>query len=112
MIQKDDKEETKRINKMKTNSKRKRELRLKALGMLRSLYKTVGLRMTINEFRKNKIVLSVIQKMGRTKTIPQTFTISQTSKHKFGTAFFVDRKYLVTNSTSISERLCEYYDKR
>mgnify|MGYP003454521883 FL=1 len=100
---------------MKTNSKRRKDLRL-ATWNVRTLYRTGGLRMTINELRKYKIAIAAIQETRWTKTTPQAFssngyniyTSSQTNRHEFGTAFFVDSKFnhLVTNFTPISERLC------
>jgi hypothetical protein len=48
------------FNTMKTNSKRKKDLRL-ATWNVRSLYRTGGLRITINELRKYKIAIASIQ---------------------------------------------------
>jgi exonuclease III len=100
---------------MKTNSKRRKDLRM-ATWNVRSLYRTGGLRMTINELRKNKIAIAAIQETRWNKSTPQAFmsskyniyTSSQTNKHEFGVAFFVDSEFnhLVINFTPISERLC------
>jgi hypothetical protein len=49
------------INTMKTNSKRRKDLRL-ATWNVRSLYRPGGLRITINELRKYKIAIAAIQK--------------------------------------------------
>ena len=72
--------------------------------------------MTINELRKYKIAIAAIQETRWTKLTPRAFvsskyniyTSSQTNKHEFGTAFFVDSEFnhLVTNFTAINERLC------
>jgi hypothetical protein len=75
IIQKEE-EKTERINTMKTNSKRKKDLLL-ATWNVRTLYRTGGLRMTINELRRWTI------------STPQAFTINGYNKHEFGTAFFV-----------------------
>ena len=100
---------------MKTNSKRRKDLRL-ATWNVRTLHITGGLRMTINELRKYKIAIAAIQETRWTKLTPRAFvsskyniyTSSQTNKHEFGTAFFVDSEFnhLVTNFTAINERLC------
>jgi hypothetical protein len=56
-----EKEETMgQINTMKTNSKRRKDLRL-ATWNVRSLYRPGGLRITINELRKYKIAIAAIQ---------------------------------------------------
>jgi hypothetical protein len=47
------------INTMKTNSKRRKDLRL-ATWNVRSLYRTGGLRITINELRKYKVAIATI----------------------------------------------------
>jgi hypothetical protein len=101
--------------KKKTNSKPRKDLRM-ATWNVRTLYRTRGLRMTINELRKYKIAIAAIQETRWTKSTPQAFTSngyniytsSLTNKHEFGTAFFVDSKvnHLVTNFTPINERLC------
>jgi exonuclease III len=72
--------------------------------------------MTINELRKYKIAIAVIQETRWTKSTLQAFasngyniyTSSLTNKHEFGTAILVDSKvnHLVTNFTPINERLC------
>ena len=110
-----EKEKTERINTMKTNSKRRKDLRL-ATWNVRTLHITGGLRMTINELRKYKIAIAAIQETRWTKLTPRAFvsskyniyTSSQTNKHEFGTAFFVDSNFnhLVKNFTPINERLC------
>ena len=100
---------------MKTNSKRRKDLRL-ATWNVRTLHITGGLRMTINELRKYKIAIAAIQETRWTKSTPRAFvsskyniyTSSQTNRHEFGTAFFVDSNlnHLVKNFTPINERLC------
>ena len=100
---------------MKTNSKRRKDLRL-ATWNVRTLHKLGGLRMTINELRKYKIAIAAIQETRWNKDTPQAFarlgynvySSSHSTKHEFGTAFFVDSQlnHLVLNFTPINERLC------
>jgi hypothetical protein len=100
---------------MTTNSKRIKDLRL-ATWNVRSLYRPGGLRITINELKKYKIVIAAIQETRWSKATPQAFssngyniyTSSLSNKHEFGTAFLVDSKHnhLVMNFTPINERLC------
>jgi hypothetical protein len=102
------------INTMKTNSKRKKDLGLATLNV-RSLYRTRGLRITINELRKYKIAIATIQETKWNKSTPQgltsngynIYTSSLANNHEFGTAFLVDSKFnhMVKNSTPINERL-------
>jgi hypothetical protein len=83
------------INTMKTNSKRKKDLRL-ANWNVRSLYRTGGLRITINELRKYKIAIAAIQ-----ETKVDIYTSSLANNHEFGTAFLVGSKFnhMVINFT-------------
>jgi exonuclease III len=114
-ITKEKEEKMGQINTMKTNSKRKKDLRL-ATWNVRSLYRTGGLRITINELRKYKIAIAAIQETRWNKFTPQAFTSngyniytsSLANNHVFGTAFLVDSKFnhLVINFTPINERLC------
>jgi exonuclease III len=114
-ITKEKEEKMGQINTMKTNSKRKKDLRL-ATWNVRSLYRTGGLRITINELRKYKIAIAAIQETRWNKFTPQAFTSngyniytsSLANNHGFGTAFLVDSKFnhLVINFTPINERLC------
>jgi exonuclease III len=57
---------------MKTNSKRRTDLRLTTWNV-QSLYRPEGLRITINELRKYKIAISVIQETRWNKSTPQAF---------------------------------------
>jgi hypothetical protein len=97
------------INTMKTNSKRKKDLGLATLNV-RSLYRTRGLRITINELRKYKIAIATIQETKWNKSTPQgltsngynIYTSSLANNHEFGTAFLVDSKFnhMVKNYTN------------
>jgi exonuclease III len=103
------------INTMKTNSKRKKDLRL-ATWNVRSLYRPCGLSITINELKKFKIAIAAIQETRWNKFTPQAFTSngyniytsSLANNHGFGTAFLVNLKFnhMVINFTPINERLC------
>jgi exonuclease III len=103
------------INTMKTNSKRKKDLRL-ATWNVRSLYRPGSLRITINELRKYKIAIAAIQETRWNKLTPQAFTSngyniytsSLANNPEFGTAFLVDLKFnqMVKNFTPINEHLC------
>jgi hypothetical protein len=102
------------INMIKTNSKRRKDLRL-ATWNVRSLYKPGGLRITIYELRKYKIVTAAIQETRWNKLTPQAvtsngyniYTSSLANNHEFGTAFPVDSKFnhMVINFTTINERV-------
>jgi exonuclease III len=115
LITKGKEEKIRRINTMKTNSKHRKELRL-ATWNVSSLYTPGGHRITINELRKCKIAIAVIQKTRWNKYTPQAFTSngyniyisSFANNHEFGTAFLVDSKFnhMVLNFTPINERLC------
>jgi hypothetical protein len=61
------------INTMKTDSKRRKGLRL-ATWNVRSLYRPGGLCITINELRKYKIAIAAIQETRWNKLTPQIFT--------------------------------------
>jgi hypothetical protein len=61
------------INTMKTNSKRRKDLRL-ATWNVRSLYRPCGLSITINELKKFKIAIAAIQETRWNKFTPQAFT--------------------------------------
>jgi exonuclease III len=103
------------INTMKTNSKRRKDLRL-ATWNVRSLYRPGGLRITINELSKYKIAITAIPETRYNKLTPQAFmsndyniyTSSLANNHEFGTAFLVDLKFnhMVINFTPINKRLC------
>jgi hypothetical protein len=103
------------INTIKTNSKRRKDLRL-ASWNVRSQYRSGGLRITINELRKYKIAKAAIQETRWNKSTPQAFTSnsyniytsSLANNHEFGTAFLVDSKFnhMVINFTPINEPLC------
>jgi exonuclease III len=58
---------------MKTNSKRRKDLRL-ASWNVRSLYRPGGLRITINELRNYKIAIAAIQETRWNELTPQKFT--------------------------------------
>jgi hypothetical protein len=73
LITKEIEEKMGQINKMKTNSKRRKDLRL-ATWNVRSLYRTVGLRIAINELKKYKIAIAAIQEKRWNKLTPQAFT--------------------------------------
>jgi exonuclease III len=115
LITKEKEEKMGQINTMKTNSKRKKNLRL-ATWNVRSLYRPGGLRITINELRKYKIAIAAIQETRWNKFTPQAFTSngyniytsSLANNHGFGTTFLVDSKFnhMVINLTPINERLC------
>jgi hypothetical protein len=100
---------------MKTNSKRRKDLRL-AIWNVRSQYQPGGLRITINELRKYKIALAAIPETRWNKFFPQAFTSNSyniytsilANNHEFGTAFLVDSKFnhMVKDFTLINERLC------
>jgi hypothetical protein len=103
------------INTMKTNSKRRKDLRL-AIWNERSVYRPEGLRITINELRKYKIAIAAIQETRWNKLTSQAFTnngykiytSSLATNHDFRTAFLVVSKFnhMVINFTPINERLC------
>jgi hypothetical protein len=69
-VKKEKEEKMKQINTMKTNSKRKKDLRL-ATWNVRS---PGGLRIMINELRKYKIAIAAIQATRWNKFTPQAFT--------------------------------------
>jgi hypothetical protein len=69
----EEKEKTERINTMKTNSKRRKDLRI-ATWIIQTLYRTGGLRITINELREYKITIAGIQGTRWTKSTPQAFS--------------------------------------
>jgi exonuclease III len=90
-----------RINMMKTNSKRRKDLRL-ATWNVRSLYRPgVGFRITIHELRKYKIAIAAIQETRWNELTPQAFTSNGyniytsnlANNHEFGTTFLVDLKF-------------------
>jgi hypothetical protein len=60
LITKEKEEKMEKINTMKTNSKRRKDLRYSTWNV-RSLYRPGGLRITINELRKYKITIVAIQ---------------------------------------------------
>jgi exonuclease III len=103
------------INTMKTNSKRRKDLRL-ATWNARSLYRPGGLRITINELRKNKIEIAAIQETRWNKLTPQDFTSngyniytrSFANNHESDTTFLANSKFIhmVINFTPINERIC------
>jgi hypothetical protein len=72
-ITKEKEEKMGQINTMKTNSKRKKDLRLSTWNV-RSLYRPGGLRITINELRKYKIAIAANQETRWNKFTPQAFT--------------------------------------
>jgi hypothetical protein len=90
------------INTMKTNSKRRKGLRLTTWNV-RSLYRPGGLRITINELRKYKIAIAAIQETKWNKLTPQAFTSnangynfytsSLANNHGFATTFLVNLKF-------------------
>jgi hypothetical protein len=100
---------------MKTNSKRRKDLRL-ASWNVRLLYRPGGFRITINELRKYKIAIAEIQETSWNKFTPQAFTSngfniytsSLANNHGFGTAFLVDWTFnhKVKNFTPINECRC------
>jgi hypothetical protein len=69
LITKEKEEKMGQINTMKTNSKRRNDLRL-ATWNVRSLYRPGGLRITINELRKYKIAIAAIQETRWNKFTP------------------------------------------
>jgi exonuclease III len=115
LITKEKEEEMGQIDTVKTNRKRRKDLRL-ATWNVRSLYRPGGLRITINDLRKYKIAIAAIQETRWNKSTPQAFTSnghsiytsSLANNNEFGTAFLVDSKFnhMVKNFTSIYERLC------
>jgi hypothetical protein len=114
-ITKEKEEKMGQIYTMKTNSKRRKDLRLTTWNV-QSLYRPRGLCITIYELRKNKIAIAAIQETRLDKLTPQTFTSngnniytsSLANNHEFGTALLVESKFnhMVKNSTPINERLC------
>jgi hypothetical protein len=60
LITKEKEEKMGQINPMKTNSKRRKDLRLTTWN-LRSMYRPGGLHIPINELRKYKIAIAAIQ---------------------------------------------------
>jgi hypothetical protein len=110
LISKEKEEKMGQINTMKTNSKRRTELRL-ATWNVRSLYRPGGL-------RKYKITISAIQETRWNKCTPQAFTSngyniytsSLANNHGFVTAFLVDSKFnhMVISFTPINELICAY----
>jgi exonuclease III len=82
------------INRMKTNSKQRKDLRLPTWNV-RSVYRPGGLRITINELRKYKIAIVAIQETRWNKLTSQAFTIngyniytsSLANNHEFRTFF-------------------------
>jgi hypothetical protein len=93
-ITKEKEEKIGQVNTMKTNSKRRKDLRLPTWNV-RSLYRPGGFRITINELRKYKITIAAIQETRWDKLTPQAFTSngfniytsSLVNNHGFGTAF-------------------------
>jgi hypothetical protein len=91
------KEKIGQINTMKTNCKRRKDLRLVTWNV-RSLYRPGGLRITFNVVRKYKIAIATIQETRWDKLTPQTstsngyniYTSSFAKNHEFGTGFLVD----------------------
>jgi exonuclease III len=114
LITKEKEEKMGQINTMKTNRKRRKNLRL-ATWNVRSLYRPRGLRITISELRKYKIAIAAIIETRWNKLAQQAFTSngyniytsSLAHNHEFGTAFLVDSKinHMVINFTPINERL-------
>jgi hypothetical protein len=115
LIAKEKEEKMAQINTMKTNSKRRNDLRL-VIWYVRSLYRSGGLRTTINELRKYKIAIAAIKETRWNKLTPQAFTSngyniytsSLANNHEFGTAFLVDSNFnhMFINFTPINERPC------
>jgi hypothetical protein len=106
------------INTMKTNHKRRKDLRL-ATWSIRSLYRPEGHRIMINEIRKYKIAIAAIQETRWNKSTPQAFasdgyniyTSSLANYHEFGTTFLVDSKFnhMVKIFKPINERLFQQH---
>jgi hypothetical protein len=96
------------INTMKTNSKRKKDLRL-ATWNVQSLYRPGGLRITIDELRKYKIAIAAIQETRWNKLTPQAFTsngIITSVPAALPLIMNLDQLFMVQNLTPIIERLC------
>jgi hypothetical protein len=97
------------IKTMKTNRKRRKDLRL-VTWIVRLLYRPKGLRITINELRKYKIAIAAIQetRWNESSNGYNIYTSSLANYHEFGTAFLVDSKFnhMVKNFVLINERLC------
>jgi hypothetical protein len=102
LITKEKEEKMEQINTMKTNTKRRKDLRL-GTWKKRSLYRPRGLRITINEPRTYKIAIAAIQETRWDKLTPKAFTSngyniytsSLANNHEFGTAFLVDSKFKI-----------------
>jgi hypothetical protein len=115
LITKEKEDKIGQINTMKTNRKRRKDLRL-ATWNVRSLYRPGVLRFTINELRKYKIAITAILETKWNKLTPKAFTSngnniytsSLAKYHQFGTSFLVNSKFnqMVKNFLSINERLC------
>jgi hypothetical protein len=73
LITKEKEEKMGQINTMKTNIKRRKDLRLPTWNV-RSLYSSAGLHITINELRKYKIAIAAIQETRWKKLTPLAFT--------------------------------------
>jgi hypothetical protein len=99
LITKEKEEKWDRLNTMKTNSKRRKYLRLATWNVL-SLYRPGGLCITNNELRKYKIAIAAIQETRWNKSTPQAFTSngyniytsSLANNYKLRTDFRVDSK--------------------
>jgi hypothetical protein len=95
---------------MKTNSKRRKDLRL-AIWNVRSLYRPGDLRITINELRKYKRAIAAIQETRWNKLTPLVFTSnghhiytsSLANNHEFGTTLDSKFNHMVINFTPINE---------
>jgi hypothetical protein len=94
LITKEKEEKMEKINAMKTNSKRRTDLRL-ATWKVQSLYRPGGLRIAYNELRKYKITIATIQETRWNKSTPtkaftsngyNIYTSSFAKNHEFGTA--------------------------
>jgi hypothetical protein len=102
LLRKKKKKKMGQINTMKTNSKRRKDLRI-AIWNVRSLHKPGSLRISIsiNELRNYKTAIAAIQVTRWDKLTPQAFTSngydiytsSLANNHEFGTAFLVDSKF-------------------
>jgi hypothetical protein len=86
------------------------------IGHLECTITVGGLRITINELRKNRIAIAAIREPRWNKLTLQAFTSngyniytsSLANNYEFRTAFLVDLKFnhMVINFTPINERLC------
>jgi hypothetical protein len=113
LFTKEKEEKMEQINRMKTNSKRKKDKRL-ATWNVRSLYRPGCLRITINELRTYKIAIAAIQETRWNKLTPQAFTSngyiiyssSLNNNFEFGTAFLMHSKcsHTLAGKLYISQR--------